>query len=84
MHNLPESYGVSRDRHHPRWDEVIKWINSTYGTSFSGLMWNYYGRDSRGILDCHDTRESFEVILTVDEFFELVEESREITNYSIY
>lgn len=84
MHNLPESYGVRRENSHPRWDEVIKWINSTYSTTFSGQMWNFYGRNLRGRIDCHDEREQFGVILTVDEFFELVEESREITNYSIY
>ena len=72
--NLPEYWIVSMDRHHPRWMEIISYINLTFGSDWAGDCMDYYGFD--GESECGDELDDFQnnpTVFTVDEWFNLVE-----------
>lgn len=82
---LPKSFGVECNINNPRWNEYIEYIRKNHNYDYScDSDWEYFGVDVYGRADRWDTDSYFEYILSVDEFFELVEGPREITNYSIY
>jgi hypothetical protein len=81
---LPKSFGVKTDNSHPRWRECISMMNESLGDHFYGNGYKYYGMTKGCRYDGHDDHSAFAVILSIDEFFQMIEGSREITTYSIY
>jgi hypothetical protein len=49
-------------------------LNKTYGKYFEGTssIWKYYGIDKYGISGYHESRESFDTILSLEEWDEIV------------
>jgi hypothetical protein len=81
---LPDSFGVKQDHRHPRSSECISLMNKWFSGSFGGNGWNYYGITLNGSYDCWDKASNFGTIISIDEFFQMIEASSEITNYPIY
>ena len=81
---LPESFGVKSDGSHPRWKECLNIMNDTFGGDFEGDNWEYYGIDTDECYERWDDSDYFETTLSIDEFFQIVESSREISNYQIF
>ena len=81
---LPKSFGVKTDNSHPRWRECISMMNKEFNGNFCGTGWVYYGMTLNGDYNCWDDSEYFETTLSIDEFFQIVESSREIANYQIF
>jgi hypothetical protein len=81
---LPKSFGVKSDGSHPRWKECLNIMNDTFGGDFEGDHWDYYGIDTYECYECWDGDDYFETILSIDEFFQMIDQPSEITNYEIY
>ena len=81
---LPKSFGVKADNSHPRWSECISIMNKEFNGYFNGFGWVYYGMTLDGDYNCWDIRSNFDIILSIDEFFAIIDSPAEITNYQIF
>lgn len=85
---LPKYWVVKKEQNHPRWNEVIKYINKKYDECWKGDRWKYYGyNDDTGnsgtcasdVVPKHNNPK----VLSIDEFFKLLENT-ETDNYQIF
>ena len=64
---LPKSFACT-NTNQKLWDKFIKWLD----TGFKGNVCTYYGFDTDGIRYSGDTKGSFDTILTLEEWDEIV------------
>ena len=78
---LPKSFACT-NTNQKLWDKYIKWLNG----GFKGDVCTYYGFDTDGIKYSGDTKGSFDTILSIEEWDEIVNgtEIKEVMkNYTI-
>ena len=80
---LPKSFGCT-NTNQELWDKYIKWLNA----GFAGDINTYYGIDTDGLKYSGDTKGSFDTILSLDEWDEIVNGTQNKTeetmkNYTI-
>ncbi len=75
---LPKSFAC-KNTDDVLWKKYITWLNKTYGKYFEGTssIWKYYGIDKYGISGYHESRESFDTILSLKEWDEIVNGKQE-------
>jgi hypothetical protein len=84
FNKLPKSFGI-KGFGDPRWYVFIEIMNSIRGINFNGNdIYGYYGIDVYGNYNTYRDPYVFEQILTVNEFFNLIEIPKEIINYEIF
>jgi hypothetical protein len=81
---LPASFGVKSNSSHPRWSECLNIMNEAFNGDFDGDHWEYYGYDTYDCYECWDDSDYFDNILSIDEFFQMIEGSHKISNYQIF
>ena len=81
MKELPKYFVIKRDESNPRWKKYIDWLNKTYGCSWDGDCYIYYGYDGNSNCtdnyrtDCHHIIENFQnspTLITLEEWDECV------------
>ena len=90
--SLPKYWVVKRNDKDPRWRDIINYLNENYihpsGGHFGGSVNNYYGVDGNNGFNgasCADELDDFEnypTLLTIDEFFRLLNSSE--NDYEIF
>jgi hypothetical protein len=81
---LPKSFGVRQERYNTRWKECVDIMNNIFNSDFTGSGFGYLGVDVYGRYEPWDSHEWFDVTISVDEFFQIIELPTEINNYQIY
>lgn len=81
---LPKSFGVRQNTRHPRWKECINTMNIIFNGDLTGRGWKHWGVDIDGSYEPWDSIEYFDVIISVDEFFQMIVSPTEINNYEIF
>jgi len=89
MKNLPKYFAIKRDESNPLWRKYINWFNNKYGSNWNGDSPAYYGYDNSSryksgtmIYDNMDEFENNPVLLTLEEWNDIVNENKETVKES--